>query len=120
MRIIYGMCAVALLVGCTSISVTETNDKKGNYVALVKVSEFAIVDIEPFLDEAGTKMKDICSTLKELHDFPMEAATAVPELQAWLGLVATARGLLATHEYVRPCVLEQADVGESDAQEPGL
>ena len=49
----------------------------------------------------------------------LEVAPAVPELQAWLGLVATARGLLATHEYVRPCALNEADVEESDAQGPG-
>ena len=103
-----GVTAV-LLTGCTSISVTETYDNKENYVAVVKVSKFATDDVTKFLDEAKRKITTVCTHLR-----PAELASGVAEAKAWLELVARARGLLATHEFMSTCVLIAASNEESD------
>lgn len=105
MQVVYVLCASVLLVSCTSILVTETNDKKGNTVAVVKISATATGDVKTFLAEARAEIQFVCSPPEMAVPAP---PPAVVDVQALLGLIKTARELLPTHEYVKTCLLQPA------------
>ena len=64
-----------LLAGCTSISITETKDEKGNAIAAVKVSATAVGYVDVFATKMAKRISSVCAALRE-RDVALAAAKA--------------------------------------------
>ena len=86
--------AAVLLTGCTSISITETKDEKGNTIAAVKVSATAAGDVEVFATKMAKRISSVCAALRE-RAAAAEAATAAAEAAAAEAAAAAAEAAAA-------------------------
>ena len=69
-----------LLAGCTSISVTETtDDKTGDAIAIVSITETAVEDVESFVADKAAKIFSVCTILRERAVAKEAAAKAAAE-----------------------------------------